>query len=143
MKPERWGSPLVQEKYQEVKACEKRHPYRIIIIIIREAELITRTRQIKTAYLKAKIKELENNSKIKNIRDLYRGTNGFKKGYQPRTNIVKVAKGDLVADFHSILARRRNYLSKLLNVHGVNDIRNDIRKYILWKTFRCVFTRNY
>jgi len=31
---ERWGSPLVQEKYQEEKACDKRHPYRIIIIII-------------------------------------------------------------------------------------------------------------
>jgi len=34
LKPERWGSPLVQEKYQEEKACDKRHRYRIIIIII-------------------------------------------------------------------------------------------------------------
>jgi len=34
LKPERWGSPLVQEKYQEEKARDKRHPYRIIIIII-------------------------------------------------------------------------------------------------------------
>ena len=34
MKPEQWGSPLVQEKYREEKACDKRHPYRIIIIII-------------------------------------------------------------------------------------------------------------
>jgi len=34
LKPEWWGSPLVQEKYQEEKACDKRHPYRIIIIII-------------------------------------------------------------------------------------------------------------
>jgi len=34
LKPERWGSPLVQEKYQEEKACDKRHPYRRIIIII-------------------------------------------------------------------------------------------------------------
>ena len=33
MKPERWGSPLVQKKYQAEKACDKRHPYRIIIII--------------------------------------------------------------------------------------------------------------
>jgi len=33
LKPERWGSPLVQEKYQEEKACDKRHPYQIIIII--------------------------------------------------------------------------------------------------------------
>jgi hypothetical protein len=34
LKPERWGSLLVQEKYQEEKTCDKRHPYRIIIIII-------------------------------------------------------------------------------------------------------------
>jgi DNA topoisomerase VI subunit A len=34
-------------------------------------------------YFKAKIKELETNSKNKNIRDLYRGINDFKKGYQP------------------------------------------------------------
>jgi len=34
LKPERWGSPLVQEKYQEERACDKRHPYRIIVIII-------------------------------------------------------------------------------------------------------------
>jgi len=27
LKPERWGSPLVQEKYREEKACDKRHPY--------------------------------------------------------------------------------------------------------------------
>ena len=33
LKPERWGSPLVQEKYREEKACDKRHTYRIIIII--------------------------------------------------------------------------------------------------------------
>jgi hypothetical protein len=24
LKPEQWGSPLVQEKYQEEKACDKR-----------------------------------------------------------------------------------------------------------------------
>jgi hypothetical protein len=34
LKPERWGSPLVQEKYQEEKVCDKIHLYRIIIIII-------------------------------------------------------------------------------------------------------------
>jgi len=36
---------------------------------------------------------------------------------------VKDDKGDLVADSHSILARWRNYFSQLLNVHGVNDVR--------------------
>jgi hypothetical protein len=40
-------------------------------------------------YLTAKIEVLETNSKIKNIRDLNRGIGDLKKGYQPRTNIVK------------------------------------------------------
>jgi len=34
LKREQWGSPLVQEKYWAEKACDKRHPYCIIIIII-------------------------------------------------------------------------------------------------------------
>ena len=36
---------------------------------------------------------------------------------------LKDEKGVLVTDSHSILARWRNHLSQLLNVHGVNDIR--------------------
>jgi hypothetical protein len=73
------------------------------------------------AYLKAKIEELEPNSTINNVRDLYRGINDLKKGYQPRTIIVKNEKGDVVADSHSIMVRWRNYFSQLLNVHGVED----------------------
>jgi len=37
--------------------------------------------------------------------------------------MVKEEKGDLFANYHSILARRRNHFSQLLNVHGVNDVR--------------------
>ena len=48
--------------------------------------------------MEAKIEELETNSKINNIRDLYSGINDVKKGYQPRTGIVKDEKGDLFAD---------------------------------------------
>jgi len=66
--------------------------------------------------------KLETNSKIKNIRDLYRGINDLKKGYQPRCNIVKDEKGDLVADSHSFVARWRNYFSQLFNVHGIKDV---------------------
>ena len=44
-------------------------------------------------------------------------------GYQPRTNTVKDEKGHLITDSHSILARWRNHFSQLLNVHGVNDVR--------------------
>jgi hypothetical protein len=48
----------------------------------------------KKAYLKGKIEKLENNSKIKYIRHLYRSIGNFKKGYQPRAKIVMNEKGD-------------------------------------------------
>jgi len=54
---------------------------------------------------------------------VYRGITDFTKGYQPRTNIVKDEMGDLVADSHSVLARWRNHLSQILNIHGANDVR--------------------
>jgi hypothetical protein len=38
------------------------------------------------------------NSKSKNTRDLYRGINEFKRGYQPRSNSVQDENGDLLAD---------------------------------------------
>jgi len=56
---------------------------------------------------------------------LYRGggINDFKKGYQLRTNVVQDKKGNLVADCHSILARRSHHFSQLLKLHEVYDIR--------------------
>jgi hypothetical protein len=77
----------------------------------------------KMVYLKAKIEKLETNSRMNNIRNLYRGINDVKKGYQPRTRIVKDEKGDLVADSHRIMTRWRNYFFQILNVHGVSDVR--------------------
>jgi hypothetical protein len=55
-------------------------------------------RNKKREYLKAKTNEVESNSRNKNIRELYRSINEFKKGYQPRTNLVKDERGDLLAD---------------------------------------------
>ena len=55
---------------------------------------------------------------------MYRDINDYKMGYQTRTNIVKVKKGDLVAVFYTIVARWRNYFSQLLTVHGVNDVKH-------------------
>jgi hypothetical protein len=49
-------------------------------------------------YLKDKIIELATKSKNKNIRDLNRGINEFKRGYQLRNNLVKDENGDLLAD---------------------------------------------
>jgi hypothetical protein len=59
----------------------------------------------------------------KNIRDLYWGINEFKKGYQPRTNLVKDKRGDLLVDSHKIFNRWKNYFCQLLNVHGVGGVR--------------------
>jgi hypothetical protein len=59
----------------------------------------------------------------KNIRDLYKKTNDFKKGYQPETNLVKDEKGNLLANPHKILNRRKNYFCQLLNVHGVGSVK--------------------
>jgi hypothetical protein len=55
--------------------------------------------------LKGKINELEANNKNKNITDLYRGINEFKKGYQPRINIIKDENGNLIADPQNDLNR--------------------------------------
>ena len=63
------------------------------------------------------------NSKIKNIRDLYKDSNDFKNGYQPRTNIVKDEEGDLVADSLSNFSRWTKYFCQLFSVHGVSDVR--------------------
>jgi arginine utilization protein RocB len=78
----------------------------------------------KWEYLKDKINELESDSKNKNIRDLYRGINEFKKVYQPRTNLVEDERGDLLADPHKILNRWKNYFCELLNVHGAGGVRH-------------------
>jgi hypothetical protein len=53
----------------------------------------------------------------------YRVTNEFKKGYQPRTNLVKDERGDLLADPHKILNRWKNYFCQPLNVHGAGGVR--------------------
>jgi hypothetical protein len=73
-------------------------------------------------YMKDKIDELATNSKNKNIRDLYRGINKFKQGYQPRSNLVK-DENDTLADSHNTLNRWKNYFSQLLNVHSVSNAR--------------------
>jgi hypothetical protein len=68
--------------------------------------------------LKDKIDELATNSKNKNIRDLCRGINDFKRGYQPRSNSVKDENGDLLVDSHNILNRWKNYYSVIECTYG-------------------------
>jgi len=50
---------------------------------------------------------------ISNTSQKYRGINGFKKGYQLRTNVVMDENLDLVTDSPRIFPRWRNHFSQL------------------------------
>jgi hypothetical protein len=52
-------------------------------------ETVRHFRNKQREYLKDKIDELATNSKNKNIRELYRGIKKYKRGYQPRSNLMK------------------------------------------------------
>jgi len=54
---------------------------------------------------------------------LNRDISDFKKGYRPRNLTVKDEKCDLVTDSHITLTRWSKHFSQLLNLHGVNDVR--------------------
>jgi hypothetical protein len=79
-------------------------------------------RNNKREHLKDKINELATTSK-NNIRHLYRRINEFKKGYQPRSNLVKDESGDLLANSYNILNLWKNYFCQLLNANNVSDVR--------------------
>jgi hypothetical protein len=51
------------------------------------------------------LKDIIDNGKNKNIGDLFRGINDFKRGHQPRNNIVKDENSVLPADSHNNLNR--------------------------------------
>jgi hypothetical protein len=72
---------------------------------------------------KGETNDLETNSKNRNIRDKYRDTSEFSKCYQRRTNLVKDGDDSLLVGSDNILNRWKNYFSRVLNVHGVNDVR--------------------
>jgi hypothetical protein len=80
-------------------------------------------RNKRRGYLNDEINEPATHGKNKNITDLYRGINIFKRGYQPRSNLVKDENGDLLADSHNILNRRKKNFLQLPNVHRVSDVR--------------------
>jgi hypothetical protein len=54
---------------------------------------------------------------------LYRGINEFKKGYQPRINIIEDENGNLPVDPQNVLNKWKNFFNQVLNVHGVHDVR--------------------
>jgi hypothetical protein len=75
--------------------------------IRREASRYFRNK--KREYMKDKMNELATNSRNKSIRDLYRGRNEFKRGYEPKHNLVKDENGDWLVDSLNILNRWKNY----------------------------------
>jgi hypothetical protein len=80
-------------------------------------------RKKKRKYLKDKINYLATKNKSKKFRDLYRRINEFKKGYQPKINLVKDENNYPLAESHNILNMWKNYFSQLLNVYRVTDVR--------------------
>jgi hypothetical protein len=80
-------------------------------------------RKRKREYVNDKISEPKLNSKIKNIRYMSRGITEFKKGYQPRTNVVRDDKCDLLENPHIILNRWKNYFCQLSKVQGAAGLR--------------------
>ena len=70
-------------------------------------------RKIRKEFLKVNVDELEINSQIKNIRDLYRGINDLRR-VTTITNIVKDEKDDLLTYTHSILPGWRNHFPQFL-----------------------------
>jgi hypothetical protein len=73
--------------------------------------------------LRGKINDLETNNKNKNIKDFYRGINEFKKGYQPRINIIKDESGNLLGYPKNVLNRWKNFFNQVLNVHRIHDVK--------------------
>ena len=67
--------------------------------------------------MKAEANKLEDNSKNKNIREICKGNNGFKKGYQPRAYVIKNDDGTIAAVTTSIPIRWKQFYSNLLHVN--------------------------
>jgi len=79
-------------------------------------------RNKKREYLKENTSGLETEVRRRISGTYVRDINKFKKGYQPRTNLVKDENGDLLAYSQNILNRLQNYFCQLLNVLSLNDL---------------------
>jgi hypothetical protein len=53
---------------------------------------------------------------------LYRIIKEFRKGYQPRINIIKDENGNVLTHPHSVLNRWKNFFNHELNLHRVHDV---------------------
>ena len=74
-------------------------------------------RKKKCDYMKAKVNKLEQKSTNKDIWEMYKRINEFKKGHQSRAYVIKNHEGTIVADTNSILSIWEQFFSYLLNVN--------------------------
>jgi hypothetical protein len=98
-------------------------------------------------YLKDKFDELATNHKNNNTQDLYRRINEFKKGYQPRSKLVKEEKSDLLAvPQHFRYVKELHF--QLLNVNVVSNVRSEVfmavtmKNGVFWDVTPCDFCKN-
>ena len=68
-------------------------------------------------YMQGKINELKTDGMKRNIGSVYRGINEFKKCQKPRGKLVQDKKGNLLADFHSVMNGWKKCFCQLLNEH--------------------------
>jgi hypothetical protein len=68
-------------------------------------------RKNKRDYMKAKVNKLEENSKNRNIREMYKGDYTYKKVYQSRTYVIKKHDSTIIADTTSKLIRWEQFFS--------------------------------
>ena len=59
--------------------------------------------------MRAKVNKLEENIKNKNIWEIFKQINKFKKGYEPRACITKTDDGTIVVDTTSILVDMNSF----------------------------------
>jgi hypothetical protein len=95
------------------KLLDQRKQAKLLWLLSHEASRHLRNRR--REYLTDKINEFAMNSKNKNITDLHREINEFKRCYQPRSYLERNENSDLHAESHSVLNRLKNYLFQLLN----------------------------
>ena len=62
------------------------------------------------------VKELEIDSRHHNSRNFFQRVKNWRKGFQPRTNIISDEKGQLMADSGRVVARWGQYFRGLLNM---------------------------
>ena len=83
---------LDQRKRAKMQRVQDRSQSNVDNVNSVRREVSRHFRNKKKAYLSAKIEELETNSKIKNIRDLYRGINDFKRSTSPDAIKLRMRK---------------------------------------------------